>query len=1232
MNKICLTLTALFLLLTSITLEAQKNKDKKYPSLLWEITGNGLHKPSYLFGTMHVSNKMAFHLSDSFYNAISGAEAVALELNPDLWQQQMVTLDQLKKNYSNYTQSQFGDYLNEQSFRLGNYDNELKLALSTEPAMVNSLLYRSYKAREDFEEDTFLDLYIFQTGRRLGKRATGVENYFETEKLVMEAYADMANEKNKKKPDRSDDDNPGKMAEKVRDAYKRGDLDLLDSLDIAMEQSMAFREKFLYRRNEIQAASIDSILKKSSLFVGVGAAHLPGKRGVIELLKKMGYNMRPVVMSSRDALKKDQIDKLKVPVDFITTTSPDGFYQVELPGTLYKMNDDYQQLNRLQYSDMSNGCYYQVTRVKTHTAFLNQPASTVKKTIDSLLYENIPGKIIQKIPVTKSGYPGYDITNKTRRGDLQRYNIFITPFEVLIFKMSGKENYIEGKEGVRFFNSISLQPAPVRPVAYTPEQGGFTMQLPHIPSVYLNTNTTDGVNRWEYEAADSSTGNSYLVMKKSLHNLKFLDEDSFDVKLMEQSFQAPDFFERQMDRSFFTYQGYPCLQVKEKMKDSSIVNARFIIDGPHYYTVAVKSKNDNADNDKFFKSFSLSSFKYKTAKNFTDTFLHFSVTTNAEPDLEQDYRATIEKVSAEIDKGNKNKNANSYWPKNKNASFINDLTGVNIGVNIQQFPAYFYVSDTAKFWQKEMQDRYNKKDLVLSKSEPIKSAGAITGYRYELRDTGSSRTIKRMLLLNGDCMYSVFAVTDTLQKTHPFIDSFFSNFHPLKNENGRDIFKNGMDVFFSNLFSPDSTIRTNARQYISNLHYTEKDVPAIAAAINKLKRTDKNYIETKNKLIAELGYIKDTTMPAVVKTLQELYIKAVDTSSFQNEVIEALARHKTKQSYILLKEFLLQDPPVYDNSYNYNNLFDLMDDSLELTKTLLPEILKLAPLEDYKKPVIDLLVSLADSGLIKPGAYKEYFSQLSLDAKIILKKQQGKEEKKAEADRNKNDDDDVYTATDVSGYKDDIKNYAILLAPFYKENNAVPAFFNKLLLSENKDIVTSTALLLLKNKVPVADSILQKLALTDENRSTLYEGLEEINRLDKFPGAFKNQQALARSFLVEEAAADDKIDSVVFVDTASVFVGGEKGLVYFFKYKLLKTENWKIGISGVQPADGKSVSSTNLLTTLTNKKIGFDKPATDQFQEQLQKLLFSLHKSAARYYRDDNSDYRYRNFNTPDGE
>jgi uncharacterized protein YbaP (TraB family) len=52
---------------------------------MWKITGNGLTQPSYLYGTMHISGKMVFHLGDQFYDAIEGVDVVALELEPDAW-------------------------------------------------------------------------------------------------------------------------------------------------------------------------------------------------------------------------------------------------------------------------------------------------------------------------------------------------------------------------------------------------------------------------------------------------------------------------------------------------------------------------------------------------------------------------------------------------------------------------------------------------------------------------------------------------------------------------------------------------------------------------------------------------------------------------------------------------------------------------------------------------------------------------------------------------------------------------------------------------------------------------------------------------------------------------------------------------------------------------------------------------------------------------------------------
>src|SRR6478672_9807580 len=85
---------AVFLLSFSISF-SQKTKvpPKKYPSLLWEITGNGMTRPSYQFGTMHVSSKMVFHLSDSFYLGIKNADVVALETDMGTWQEDFSRYD-----------------------------------------------------------------------------------------------------------------------------------------------------------------------------------------------------------------------------------------------------------------------------------------------------------------------------------------------------------------------------------------------------------------------------------------------------------------------------------------------------------------------------------------------------------------------------------------------------------------------------------------------------------------------------------------------------------------------------------------------------------------------------------------------------------------------------------------------------------------------------------------------------------------------------------------------------------------------------------------------------------------------------------------------------------------------------------------------------------------------------------------------------------------------------------
>jgi uncharacterized protein YbaP (TraB family) len=1196
---------------------------KNYQGLLWEITGNGLSRPSYLFGTMHVSNKLAFHLSDSFYYALKQVDAVALELNPDLWQAQMVRLADLNGNYTKFTQNAGNDFLTENSFKINSYEDQLKLALSSEPPVVNSLLYRSYKSRDDFEEDTFLDLYIFQAGRKLGKAAAGVEDYYQSEKLVMEAYRDMAVEKKKKDID-LDGESVNSLLQKLQQAYRNGDLDMMDSLDNKMEKSEAFREKFLYRRNEIQADAMDSIIKTRSLFAGVGAAHLPGERGVIELLRKKGYKLRPVKMADRDAAQKEALNQMKVKVSFSTQHAEDDMYTVQVPGPMYALKGNYQQLNRSQYADMSNGAYYLVTRVKTYASFLQQSTTDVIKKTDSLLYEYVPGKIISKKPISKNGYPGFDIVNRTRRGDMQRYNIFITPFEVIIFKMSGKNDYVAGEEGQQYFRSIQLKEMSTSPVYFKPVQGGFGLQLPHSPHQYLND---EDEQRWEYEAIDKKTGDAYLLLKKSVYNYNFLEADSFDLALIETSFSNSEQFEKQLSRQPTTINGFPALLVKEKLKDGSVVDAAFIIRGPHYYVLAKSSKGKTVAADNFYRSLKWEPFVYDIARNYEDSFLHVVMKTPVVPELDEGIRTIVEKTAEDAANGNNASGYMTYWKKVLNGAFRDPNTGEMVSVQVQEYPRYFYVKDSSKFWQAELDDYLNKKDMVLYQPESFfNKDNSFSGIRFSIRDTGSSRSIRRMVILKGKYMFTVSTVTDTLSKDSDFTSAVFNSIQPHKNALPEDLYSNKLSLFYNDLFSKDSALHKRAQQSISNIYFGPKGINELYRAINRLSITDKDYFDSKAKLIAELGYIDDTTSNVIPGYLKKIYERTGDTSLFQNEAMMALARLKTKGSFSVLKQLMLLDPPIFEDNSDYSTFFGQMLDTLKLSAGLYPEILQLSPLSDYKEHILDLLVKLVDSGYVKAADYTGYFPVIFLDAKVAWKKQQGKEEKILEAEIKKTGeaDDDPEREYNSPGTNSNsgLNDYAVLLMPFYDSNKNVKQYFSRLLTSREDVVRMNAAVLLLRNNKPVADSIFNQLAAKDKYRGLLFTKLEQAGRLDQFPKQYKSQLQLARSYMVMENDYD-KMDSVAFLKKKNASVKGKTGQLYFFKYRVKSTDDWKIGMSGMQPLKETELSSNDDLVALTDKKLVLNQPVDEQLDKELKKIIFSYYNSSKNFF---NSGNEYSSF------
>ena len=1232
--------TLFFCVLVFSSINAQKGSHL-YPSVFWEITGNGLKSPSYLFGTMHVSNKMVFHLSDSFYNAIQRCDQVALELNPLHWQPDMMKMDEAQADMGNYMKSAGNDFITESSFKIDDYIDDLKDALTEQPQQINGLLYRTQQATADYEENTYLDLYIYQTGRKLGKKAGGVEDYYETEKIVYEAYRDEAKDKNKKQPD-MDGSSGYDIQKRIQDAYRTGDLDMLDSLEKFEFNSPAYVEKFLYKRNEIQANSIDTILKKNSLFVGVGAAHLPGPRGVIELLRKKGYKLRPIIMQDRDAGRKDAIDKMKVPVVFHEVATEDSMITVQMPGPLYNKNVGKQSAaNSWQYADMDNGSYYMLTRVKTHAPMLGQAPAEVLKKVDSMLYENIPGKIIKKTQITKNGYPGFDITNKTRRGDIQRYNIIVTPFEILVFRMSGNDNYADGDEANTFFNSINIKNKAAGWQNFSSLAGGFTIALPQQPNVLLNTSAGDNVDRWEYEAVDQQTGNAYTVWKKSVMNDDFLEEDTFDLSLMEQSLKRSDIVDKEVSRGFASLGGYKTLNMQFSLKSGGVIYAEAVLRGPHYYLLVQRSNKKSSKENKFFSSFTLHDFSYPAPVLFTDTLLHFSVKTPVRPVLDEKL-VTMASQALNDDVYNDIQSRFSYWPRDKYATFSSDSTGELVQVSVTEYPRYYHSKDSAAFWKARLNVKSDDHDLVLKSKEFITVTDACKGYKIVYIDTNTVRQITTYALLKDNRLYRLTAIGDTVSRPGSFIQTFFETFRPEEKKLGPPVFENKLDVFFKDFASTDTTTKKRADNAIQHINFGARGVDRVTAAIDGLKYGDKDYFELKAKFIEALGYINDSTsIDKVITALNNIYIKTADTSYFQNEVITALARLQVKKSFALLKTFIMQDPPVFDDGQGYNSLFEFFEDSPALAKTFFPDILQLSTIEDYKSPVTNLLRVMVDSGFITAKDYEPYYNKLYFDAKIELKKQQNNDEKLMEKENKQDDDDNTSTRayggynnyslrnrrilTDYTSTKSNadlgINDYSVLLSPFYDTHPVIPKFFDKQLQSKDMDVRLDAAIVLVRNNKKVADSIFLQIAAKDKYRAVLLKRLENIKHTELFPAKYHNQDSIARALLLNDKS-EDKFYAIVPAGRQYVTLTSEKGYVYFYKYKVNKDDEWHMGISGVQPADTSKISASDLLVKMTDKKIKPGVPESEQFNDQLTRLMFEQHNSAQNFFEGE-GDYNY---------
>lgn len=262
-------------------------------TLLWEITGNGLQKPSYVFGTMHVLCAGDANLSDNLKNVIKESEQIFFEIDMDNIIEMMGAMRFLRMNDG----KKISDLLSAEDYeKLKQYfeDNPSMMPFSMmnrfKPYFVSSLIGERMM---DCEKTNGMEQLIMQESQQYKKDIRGLE----TIEFQASIFDSIPYEKQAKDLVTYIDsiDNYRKVMTEMIDVYKKQDLKKMEILmlqsDPGMEEYMGL---LLFDRNHRWIDIIQKNMAEKQTLFAVGAGHLPGKEGVLQLLKNKKYTVKPV--------------------------------------------------------------------------------------------------------------------------------------------------------------------------------------------------------------------------------------------------------------------------------------------------------------------------------------------------------------------------------------------------------------------------------------------------------------------------------------------------------------------------------------------------------------------------------------------------------------------------------------------------------------------------------------------------------------------------------------------------------------------------------------------------------------------------------------------------------------------------------------------------------------------------------------------------------------------------
>ncbi|TZF93155.1 TraB/GumN family protein [Chryseobacterium panacisoli] len=279
---------AALLSMNSMTAKAQNTDIGKDNSLLWEVSGNGLTKPSYITGTFHILCSKDFEIKPKVWNALNKSENFVMEINYTD-QSEMASIQKMMAADKKISEQLTPEEAENLDKILADYGTTLKnVDTHSTTALYSLVATKAIPCPQN--EVKMYEIELLKTALQNKKSVSGLEKVDDQTYAISQAY-DLKETISQLKLGNE----YAVAAKKMTEAFKNENPKDLDQL-IKNPKFMNKRQEklVLTDRNKKWVEKMPEMMKNQSSFFAVGSGHLWGENGLISLLKAKGYIVKPV--------------------------------------------------------------------------------------------------------------------------------------------------------------------------------------------------------------------------------------------------------------------------------------------------------------------------------------------------------------------------------------------------------------------------------------------------------------------------------------------------------------------------------------------------------------------------------------------------------------------------------------------------------------------------------------------------------------------------------------------------------------------------------------------------------------------------------------------------------------------------------------------------------------------------------------------------------------------------